>query len=576
MLLPGTLINARYRVVQAAGQGGMGAVYQAVDMRLHVTVALKQLMIAAAGGHAFEQEARILAALRHPALPVVSDYFSENDTQFLVMQFIGGDDLAARLTQRGIPFPADQVFRWADELLDTLAYLHRQTPPVIHRDIKPHNLKLAEDGRIVLLDFGLAKGVSGMTVGASRASVFGYTPQYAPLEQIQGTGTGPASDLYSLAATLFHLLNGKPPPDALSRAAALVARRPDPLPLFDTFVPKLPSTVCRALAAALALNAADRPASAEMLREQLRPVTQQATQIGTIRSSQTTRVIEPDHRADENDEPNADLLILAAGEGAVVAVEAERRRIAELLQRSVVEPLGMLLAQANIYDQSMHAPIPTRTAVSVLSTLARQVLQQVRDLSDSLRPVVLDELGLEPALDLLAGQARRAYGVRITLDLERQRDRVPPNIEVALFRVAQEALERSAQRAQADSIHIALTRTADRLVLRIGDNGAADVGLDALEAGRRRIQQIGGSFEVGSSPWGGLEITAITQLLNIPNLTVREREVLALLAQGRNNKAIAVALSITPRTVGFHLDNIYAKLGVRSRTEAAIYAIRHL
>jgi len=575
MLLPGTLVNARYHIVQIAGQGGMGAVYEAVDLRLHTTVALKQMTVAAFGEQAFEQEARILAGLRHPTLPVVSDYFSENDTQFLVMQFIRGEDLASLLAQRGMPFSALEVFRWADELLDTLAYLHCQKPPVFHRDIKPHNLKRTEDGRIVLLDFGLANGSSAASAGASRKSVFGYTPQYAPLEQIQGTGTGPASDLYSLAATLFHLLSGKPPPDALSRAAALIARRPDPLPPFDTFAPQLPGDVCVALARTLALHVADRPASAEILRELLRPVLQRG--VAPIRSAQTTRVIEPlDLGADEGDEPNADLLILAAGEGAVAAVEAERRRITDLLQQQVVEPLGMLLAQANMYEQTLNAPLPSRTALAVLSTLARQVLQQVRDLGDSLRPVVLDELGLEPALDLLASQSRRVYGLRVTLDVERQRDRAPPNIELALFRVAQEALERSAQRAHADSIHIALTRTADRLVLRIGDNGIAAVGLDALEAGRHRIQQIGGTFEIGSSPWGGLELTSVIQVVIIPDLTAREREVLALLAQGRNNKAIALALSITPRTVSFHLDNIYAKLGVRSRTEAAIYALRHL
>jgi signal transduction histidine kinase len=327
----------------------------------------------------------------------------------------------------------------------------------------------------------------------------------------------------------------------------------------------------------MALHVADRPSSAEALRDRLRHATQRAAPAAPGWSLSATHVVEPDVPvADESDAPNADLLMLAAGEGAIAAVEAERRRVAEQLQRNVVEPLGMLLAQANLYDQTLNVPVPIRTAVSVLGALARQVLQQVRDLGDSLRPVVLDELGLEPALDLLASQARRAYGLRVTLDLERQRDRAPLAIELALFRVAQAAVDRSVQHAHADIVHIALTRTADRLVLRIGDNGAREAGIDALDAGRRRIQQFGGTFEVGSSPWGGLQITAVTPLLRAPDLTAREREVLALLAQGRDNKAIAVALKITPRTVGFHLDHIYAKLGVRSRTEAAIYALRYL
>jgi eukaryotic-like serine/threonine-protein kinase len=240
MLEPGTLLNGRYRIAHTIGQGGMGVVYKAVDTRLQTTVALKQTLVSAAGGRAFEQEARLLATLRHPALPVVSDYFSEGAAQCLVMQFIPGDDLASKLAQRHSPFTLAEVVGWAEELLDALSYLHRQAPAIIHRDIKPQNLKLAEDDRIILLDFGLAKGRGGLSVGAAPASIFGYTPQYAPLEQIQGTGTSPASDLYSLAATLYHLLCGAPPPDALTRAAALVGRRIDPLAPLEMVVPEAP------------------------------------------------------------------------------------------------------------------------------------------------------------------------------------------------------------------------------------------------------------------------------------------------------------------------------------------------
>src|SRR5207248_1342599 len=133
------------------------------------------------------------------------------------MQFVEGPDVEEMRREReGGSFPAAQVLAWADQLLDALDYLHTQTPPVIHRDIKPQNLKLGARGQVILLDFGLAKGYSTQTTPLA-ASVVGYTPAYAPLEQIQGAGTDARSDLYSLAATLYHLLTGATPPNALAR-----------------------------------------------------------------------------------------------------------------------------------------------------------------------------------------------------------------------------------------------------------------------------------------------------------------------------------------------------------------------
>src|SRR2546428_4796686 len=231
MLSSGTILQGRYRIVRQLGQGGMGAVYEAVDERLDTTVALKETLFADEKlRKQFEREARLLARLHHQALPRVSDHFNEGDGQFLVMQFIAGVDLFEMLTTRGGPFPQDEVARWADQLCDALDYLHTQDPQIIHRDIKPQNLKLTSRGQVVLLDFGLAKGSAGqMSVITTSASIFGYTPNYAPLEQVQGLGTDARSDLYSLAATLYHLLTGIKPPDALTRAAALVNGQLDPL-----------------------------------------------------------------------------------------------------------------------------------------------------------------------------------------------------------------------------------------------------------------------------------------------------------------------------------------------------------
>ena len=210
MLTPETVLQGRYRIVRPLGQGGMGTVYEAIDERLDSTVALKETLFADERlRKQFEREARLLARMHHQALPRVSDHFSEGDGQFLIMQFIPGDDLAEKSAQRGSPFPAAEVMTWADQLLDALDYLHTHEPPIVHRDIKPQNLKLTSRGQIILLDFGLAKGqASEISRVTTSASIFGYTPNYAPLEQIQGLGTDARSDLYALAATLYHLVTG--------------------------------------------------------------------------------------------------------------------------------------------------------------------------------------------------------------------------------------------------------------------------------------------------------------------------------------------------------------------------------
>src|SRR5207253_1879371 len=168
--------------------------------------------------------------LHHQALQHDNYHFSEDDGQDLYMQYIPGEDLFEMQPQRNGPFPQADVLTWADQLLDALDYLHTQDPQIIHRDIKPQNLKLTSRGQMILLDFGLAKGQGGgPSVATTSASIFGYTPNYAPLEQIQGLGTDARSDIYALGATLYHLMTGLKPPDALTRAAALVNGQPDPL-----------------------------------------------------------------------------------------------------------------------------------------------------------------------------------------------------------------------------------------------------------------------------------------------------------------------------------------------------------
>jgi serine/threonine protein kinase len=267
-------LQGRYLVVRQLGAGGMGAVYEAVDERLQVTVAIKETFaVDARLRWQFEQEARLLAQLSHPALPRVSDYFTEDGRAFLVMQFIGGDDLAQIIAQQPGPFPRAQVIAWADQLLDALIYLHTRERQIIHRDIKPHNLKLTANGQIALLDFGLAKAhVADQTTTLSSHSIFGYTRRYSPLEQIQDQGTSPQSDLYALGATLYHLLTGIRPTDALARAAALANSKPDPLIPAHEIHPLIEKELSALIQKALALNLIDRFQSATEFREGLRMI----------------------------------------------------------------------------------------------------------------------------------------------------------------------------------------------------------------------------------------------------------------------------------------------------------------
>ncbi|PYT01701.1 MAG: hypothetical protein DMF63_02320 [Acidobacteria bacterium] len=272
MIEAGKLLQQRYRIDKQIGQGGMGAVYVATDERFGSTVAIKETLFMDDNyRRAIEREARLLNSLKHVALPRVTDHFLEENVQFLVMEFIAGEDLAHTLESGGRPFPADTVLKWADQLLDALDFLHNQVNPVIHRDIKPQNLKVTPTGQIILLDFGLAKG-NPTDAGHQTAakSIFGYSRNYASLEQIQGTGTDPRSDLYSLAATLYHLLTNHPPEDALTRAMAVLSHQPDPLVPANKTVPTIPAGVAGVLQKSLALNAAQRPSTANEMRTMLR------------------------------------------------------------------------------------------------------------------------------------------------------------------------------------------------------------------------------------------------------------------------------------------------------------------
>jgi serine/threonine protein kinase len=269
-LTPGTLLQSRYRIGRAIGHGGMGAVYEVTDERLDARAALKQILHSTpVMREAFEREARLLRNLKHRSLPQVFDYFTEADADFLVMDFVDGPDVAELITQQGA-LPLDQVLAWADALLDVLIYLHTRQPPVVHRDIKPQNIKIGAGDIPVLLDFGIAKGSAGVTPPtSSEHSVAAFSRPYAPIEQLLGIPTTPQSDLFSLGATLYHMLAAQLPVAASQRQDDVNNGRADPLLPVHELNGRVPVAVSNVLHRLLALRASDRPASAAAVRQEL-------------------------------------------------------------------------------------------------------------------------------------------------------------------------------------------------------------------------------------------------------------------------------------------------------------------
>ncbi|MCB8990148.1 MAG: hypothetical protein H6665_05975, partial [Ardenticatenaceae bacterium] len=182
-------------------------------------------------------------------------------------------------------------------------------------------------------------------------------------------------------------------------------------------------------------------------------------------------------------------------------------------------------------------------------------------------------LGLEPALEALVNQTMRAYGLQINLNLRRLQERLPQPIELVLFRITQDALARATKQAHATTVAIQLELDEAGLLYRFCDDGRT-LPTDDLLATHARIESLGGHIEANTTTSGGLDLTIRFGMATAVDLTPREMDVIQLLAEGLSNKEMAHILAVSPRTINFHLDNIYSKLGVSSRTEAAVYALR--
>jgi serine/threonine protein kinase/DNA-binding CsgD family transcriptional regulator len=610
---PPPRLKDRYRLVERLGEGSMGIVYRAHDETLDRHVAIKFLLPERIGsGEAsarFLREARAVARLSHPNIMTLYDVGREGEWHYLVLEHIPGQDLHALMVESGGPLPVREALHAIRGALEALAYAHAQG--IVHRDVKPENIMVTPDGQVKVTDFGLA--LARGDVRLTREGIIVGTVLYLAPEVVAGRPADGRADLYAVGAVLYELLTGRPPFASDDPAAIFSQILNAPVTPPRAFDLSIPAEVERVILKLLAKDPAERCASAEEALAALpgpaeveslagaaaEQITAERASLSLleriVRSSSTAHLkrepaapLAPDEEtllalseSTETAPPHQmqELLVYAAFEDTVAAVEAERRRLAGLLQSSVVEPLNLLLAQANTYEQTLGANSTARMAVSVLTSLARQVLQQVRDLEANLYPAILETLGLEPALEALVSQAMRAHGLQITLALERMRERLPPQIELALFRAAQDALDRAIRHAHASQVTIRLERRDERLIFSLSDNGiATGPAGEALRAACQRIEQLGGAVEMGVNthvgPYGGFELTVSFALEAPVQLTPREVEVIQLLAEVLSNKEIARLLFISPRTVNFHLDNIYSKLGVSSRTEAAIYALR--
>jgi eukaryotic-like serine/threonine-protein kinase len=252
----------------------MGAVYRVADLRLPGRLCALKVMRTQVPGlpdtqaveatrRQFLAEASTLAQLDHPNLPKVSDYFSLDDYDCLVMDYVPGQDLLQRIQEarrQGKFLSLEDTWHWIDQLCDVLGYLHDQQPPIIHGDVKPANIKLTAGGRLKLVDFGLVRPGDPedlRTLTGAGLRGMGSLP-YAALEQYAGSGArvDARTDLYSLGATFYHLVSNQIPAGAHDRFLD-----PATLILPSQINPALPLDIERSILAAMQPHPKDRPVS---------------------------------------------------------------------------------------------------------------------------------------------------------------------------------------------------------------------------------------------------------------------------------------------------------------------------
>jgi len=576
----------------------MGVVYKAHDLMLDRDVAVKFLspkfFLGTEAVARFLREARLVARLSHPNIMSIFDVGEDSGWQYLVFEYIPGQNLHALMSSRAKQWTLADSLSILKAALEALDYAHAQG--VIHRDIKPENIMLTPQGQVKVTDFGLA--FAHEEVRLTNGEVMVGTALYMSPEMIQGKPIDGRTDLYSLGAVFYEVLTGEPVfageqfTQIISKVihtlpVPLSARRSDVPPALDSVIMRLlmkepDQRYASAREVLRALDGENGDEPQEQPVEVARPGMTTPSLLRSIVRSSSSALRPPEQNdlpaeeekllslTDKDAEQQQALLLYASTEDVVAALEGERRRMSGLLKNDVIEPLNLLLSQASTYEKTLGTNQMAHMAVSVLSTLARQVLQQVRDLDENLQPKALETMGLEAALEKLANQVRRTLGLQIDLQLVRLPERFSARLELALFRLCQDYFD-AIQTIGASRVQVCLKRQDEVAEFELTHNARAILDDRTLTGAREWLEQLGGMWKAETH---SNRISIQFGLAKLVELTPRELEVIRLVAEGLSNKEIGQALAISPRTVNFHLDNLFVKLGVRSRTEAAILALR--
>ena len=286
-LLPSNhLLKQRYRVMSQLGKGGFGAVYQAEDNQFgNRLLAVKEMSQSGLSPQeiieatdAFKREAHLLASLKHPNLPSIYDYFNEAKRWYLVMDFIEGETLEEHLNkEKEGRLPWEEALQIGIQLCTVLGYLHRRQPPIIFRDLKPANVMLTPEGHLYLIDFGIARHFKP---GQMRDTMAFGSPGYAAPEQYGKTQTTSRADIYSLGATLYHLLTGDNPSDAPFQFA--------PLQLYGQSAPRGIKILIMQM---VEMDESKRPESVDTIKQKLQRIAATKQKTSRLAPTQVARQI---------------------------------------------------------------------------------------------------------------------------------------------------------------------------------------------------------------------------------------------------------------------------------------------